>query len=77
VISAPNGRLAGLLGEDVEALHQRQTGRDHGRELAGEDRQVLVLTEDGRAELGIVIPAFWLSEVTRIFFFRRSSSASS
>ena len=30
-----------LLAEDVEALHQRQPGVDHDRELAGEDRQVL------------------------------------
>ena len=31
----------GLLRQNVERLHERQAGVDHGRELAGEDRQVL------------------------------------
>ncbi len=38
-----------LLTEDVEALHQRQAGVDHHRELAGKDREVFRL--DATAEL--------------------------
>ena len=30
-----------LVAENVEALHQRQAGVDHHRELAREDREVL------------------------------------
>jgi len=31
-----------LAGEDVQALHQREAGVDHGGELPGEDDQVLL-----------------------------------
>ena len=33
--------LSPWLDEDVEALHERQTGVDHRREQAGEDDEVL------------------------------------
>ena len=36
------GHVVELAGEDVEALHQRKTGVDHGGELPGEDDQVLL-----------------------------------
>src|SRR6266850_809252 len=39
----PQGLGLALLGEDVETLHQRKAGVDHGGELAGEDRHLLVL----------------------------------
>jgi hypothetical protein len=39
-----------LLREDVEALHERQAGVDHGRELAREDDDVA--RRDAAAELG-------------------------
>ena len=32
--------VAGLFGQRLERLHHRQTGIDHGRELAGEDDQI-------------------------------------
>ena len=35
--------VRGLLSEDIESLHDRQAGVDHGGELAGEDHHVLGL----------------------------------
>jgi hypothetical protein len=45
------GLVLGLARQDLEALHQRQAGVDHGRQLAGEDLQVLRL--DARADLDV------------------------
>jgi hypothetical protein len=43
------GGVVHLVGEDVEALHQRQARVDHRRELLGEDQDVLAA--DTRANL--------------------------
>jgi len=36
-MSTGGTRVVGLGGDDLEALHERQAGVDHHRELAGED----------------------------------------
>ena len=41
-----------LVGEDLEALHERQAGVDHRRELAREDDEIFRV--DARAELKLI-----------------------
>ena len=55
-----------LRAEDVEALHERQAGVDHDRELAGEDRQVLRPTT-----FLPILPAFAFGRRVRLRLGRR------
>ena len=49
--------VVALAREDVEALHQRQAGVDHGRELADEDDQLLGRDRRAEAELDAARPS--------------------
>src|SRR3989442_793550 len=44
------GLVLGLLREDVERLHQRHSGVDHGRELPGHDHEIAGLDAAAEAE---------------------------
>ena len=49
-----------LAAQDLEALHERQAGVDHDRELAGEDREVLgghAAAELGQGDLACPSPS--------------------
>jgi hypothetical protein len=75
----PTGDVPQILGlalfsEDGEALHEGQTGIDHGGELAREDRHLLVLDLAPGLRLGLA-PDFSLILVTRMARRRSSPTA--